>query len=142
MKTDKADGLSKIVIEMITTTSNEIVTNITNLVNRVVYDGKIPDDWNLSNIVKCFYGNENIVDHVIYCKFKLFIGLGKMLNNFWMVLSVIRWIFITCSSDLQLESEQLIQFSYFIKCTKKYLTRKHNIYFAFVDLAKAFDHSS
>lgn len=58
MKRDKSTGLSDIVIEMITTGGSEFITNITNLVNRVVYDGKIPKDWNLSNIVKCFQGKK------------------------------------------------------------------------------------
>ena len=41
-----------------------------------------------------------------------------MLNNFWMVLSVLRWILITCRSDLLLEGEELIKFLYFIKYKK------------------------
>ena len=82
MKTDKSTGLSEIVIEMVTTDGSEFITNITNLVNRVVYDGKTPSDWNLSNIVKCFQGKENAVDQGNYCKLKLLYWVMKNAGQF------------------------------------------------------------
>ena len=54
MKTGKAAGLSGIVIKMIKSTGKEIVKSIANLANRIIKEGVIASDWNLSYIISLY----------------------------------------------------------------------------------------
>ena len=48
MKTGKAAGPSGMMTEMIRSAGEEIIKSITNLTNRIIKEGHIPLDWNLS----------------------------------------------------------------------------------------------
>ena len=52
----KAAGPSGIVIEVINSAGKEIIKSITNLANRIIKEGRIPSDWNLSYIVSLYKG--------------------------------------------------------------------------------------
>ena len=54
MKTGKAAGPSGIVIEIIRSAGKEIINSITNLANRIIMEGCIPSDWNLSYIASLY----------------------------------------------------------------------------------------
>ena len=56
MKTGKAAGPSGIVIEMIRSAGKEIIKYITNLADRIIKEGCIPSDWNLSYIASLCKG--------------------------------------------------------------------------------------
>ena len=55
MKTGKAAGPSRIMIEMIRSAGKEIIKSITNLANRIIKEGNIPSDWNFLDIVSLVY---------------------------------------------------------------------------------------
>ena len=61
MKTGKAPGPSRIVIEMIRSAGKETIKSITNLANRIFKEGSIPSDWNLSYIVSLYKGKGDAV---------------------------------------------------------------------------------
>ena len=56
MKSGKAAGPSGIVIEMIRSAGEGIISSITQLANCIIYENKIPEDWNLSFIVSFYKG--------------------------------------------------------------------------------------
>ena len=53
MKVRKAAGPSGLNVEMILVGGNGIILAITHLVNYIVAEGKIPNDWSLLYIINC-----------------------------------------------------------------------------------------
>ena len=51
MKQGKAGGPSGVIVEMIKAGGREIVTAITELVNRIIHEENIPEDWKDSFII-------------------------------------------------------------------------------------------
>ena len=71
MKSGKAAGPSGIVIEMIRSAGEGIISSITQLANCIVYENKIPDDWNLSFIVSLYKGKGDSLSRGNYRGLKL-----------------------------------------------------------------------
>ena len=61
MKAGKAAGPSGVILEMILSARNEIISPITILVNHIISEGEIPIDWNLSYIINCFKGKNEAI---------------------------------------------------------------------------------
>jgi len=59
MKPGKAAGPSGVVEEMIKAGGDKVITVICNLVNSIIRENCIPDEWNLSHIVTCYKGKGN-----------------------------------------------------------------------------------
>ena len=134
MKTGKVAEPSGIVIEIIRSAGKEIIKSITNLANIIINEGRAPSDWHLSYIVslykrRCSLSRDN------YRGLKLLDQVMKIID------SVIR-------SQVDIDS---IQFGFipsrgtkdaiFIlrQLQQKHLGKHKPLYFAFVDLEKAFD---
>ena len=134
MKTGKVAEQSGIVIEMIRSAGKEIIKSITNLAKIIINEGRAPSDWHLSYIVslykrRCSLSRDN------YRGLKLLDQVMKTID------SVIR-------SQVDIDS---IQFGFipsrgtkdaiFIlrQLQQKHLGKHKPLYFAFVDLEKAFD---
>ena len=57
--TGKACGPSGIVIEMIKAGCDAMLDVITDLINLIIKEEQIPDDWDQSTIINCFKGKSN-----------------------------------------------------------------------------------
>ena len=98
---------------------------MTSLFNHKTYNSKVPDDWHLSYIINLFKGNGDGLSFGNYKGLKFQRSLIPSQGN--------KSLSITCSLvSCQVEVPLMLQ--------EKYLLMKKNIYFAFVDLEKAFDH--
>ena len=138
MKNGKPAGPSAVVSEMVKTTGEAGVDMITDLANQIIV-GVIPVEWELSTIVNCYKGKENSLERENYRKLKLTdqilkiaeriieeliqqqVGIDKMQFGFIPIFGTTNTTFIL---------RQL---------REKHLAKKKNLYFAFVDLEKAFD---
>ena len=139
MKTGKAAGPSGIVIEVIRSAGKEIMKAITNLANRIIKEGCIPSDWNLSYIVSSYkdkgdaLSRDNcrglklrdqvlkIIEKVLDSVIGLQVDIDSMQFGFMLGWGTTDTIFILC----QLQ--------------EKHLGKHKPLYSAFVDLEKAFD---
>ena len=139
MKAGKAAGPSGIVIEMIQAAGDDIIVLITNLINSIVREEKVPDDWNLSYIINCFKGKGDAMERGNFRGLKL---LDQVLKAIERVLeSIIR-------SQVNIDA---MQFGFmpgrgttdaiFIlrQLHEKHRGKQKDLFFAFVDLEKAFD---
>ena len=88
MKTGKAAGLSRIVIEMIRSAGKEIINSITNFANRIIKEGCIPSDWNFSYIVSLYKGKGDALSRDNYRGLKLLDQVMKIIER--VLYSVIR----------------------------------------------------
>ena len=139
MKTDKAAGPSGIVIDMIRSVGKEIIKSIINLANRMIKEGRIPSDWNLSYIVSLCKGKDDTLSRDNYKGLKLLDQVMKILERVHD--SVIRSPVDIDSMQFGFMSGQGTPDTIFIQCQlqEKHL-RKHKIlYFPFVDLEKVFN---
>ena len=139
MKTGKAAGPSGIVIEMIRSAGKEIIKSITNLADRIIKEGCIPSDWNLSYIVSLYKGKGDALSRHSYRGLKLLDQVMKIIER--VLDSVIR-------SQVDIDSMQFgfipgrgITDAIFIlrQLQEKHLGKHKPLYFAFVALEKAFD---
>ena len=139
MKQEKPGGPSEVIVEMIKAGGRETVTAISELVNQIIYEENIPEDWKNSFIINCYKGKRDATDRGNYK------GL-KTLENVMKVLEHVLESFICSQVDIN-----NMQFGFMAGCSttdaiyilqqmqEKHLIRKKKIYFAFVDLEKAFD---
>ena len=89
MKISKAAGPSGTVIEMIRSAGKEIIKSITKLANRIIKEGRLPSEWNLSYIVSLFKGKGDALSRDIYTGLKLLYQVLKILER--VLGSVIRY---------------------------------------------------
>ena len=81
MKQEKAEGPSGVLVEMIKTGGRETVTEISELVNLVIYKDNIPEDWKDSFIINCYKGKGNATDLGNYRGLKLLQHVMKVLER-------------------------------------------------------------
>ena len=138
IKTGKAGGPSGIVIEMIKSAGKEI-KSITNLANRIIKEGRIPSNWNLSYMVSLYKGKGDAFSRDNYRGLKMLDQVMKIIER--VLDSVIR-------SQVDIDRMQIgfmpgrgTSDAIFILCQLqvKHLGKHKPLYFAFVDLEKAFE---
>ena len=124
---------------MIKAGGREIVTAITELVNRIIHEENIPYDWKDSFIINCYKGKGDATARGNYRGLKLLDHVMKVLER--VLESLIH-------SQVDIDN---MQFGFMLgrsttdaiyilrQMQEKHLIRKKKIYFAFVDLEKAFD---
>jgi len=139
MKSGKAAGPSGIIVEMVRAAGPDIFEAIAHLVNCIIRDGKIQNDWNLSYIINCFKGKGDALDRGNYRGLKLLEQVMKIVER--VLDPVIR-------SQVDIDA---MQFGFmpgrgttdaiFIlrQLHEKFLGKQKDLFFAFVDLEKAFD---
>ena len=139
MKTGKAAGPSGIVIEMIRSAGKEIIKSITNLANRIIKEGCIPSDWNLSYIVSLYKGKGDALSRDNYR------GL-KLLDQVMMIIERVLDSMIRSQVDIDsmqfgfMSGRDTTDAIFIIRqLQEKHLGKHKPLYFAFVDLEKAFD---
>ena len=139
MKKGKAAGPSGIVAEMLQAAGDKGIEIVTNLANRIVQEGVIPKEWESSTIVNCYKGKGEAVERGNYRGLKLMDQVLKVVER--VIEKLIR-------AEISIDD---MQFGFmpgrgttdaiFIlrQLQEKYLGKKKKIFFAFVDLEKAFD---
>ena len=139
MGTDKAAGPSGIMIEMIKSAGKEIIESVRNLANRIIKEGCIPSDWNLSYIVSLYKGEGDALCRHNYRCLKLLDQVTKIIER--VLDSVIR-------SQVDINSMQFgfmpgrgtTDAIFFLhQLQEKHLGEHKPLYFTFVNLEKAFD---
>ena len=140
MKSGKAAGPSGTIIEMINAAGDDIIYCLTSLFNQIIYDVGVPNDWHLSYIINLFKGKGDALSCGNYRCLKLQEQVMKILEH---VLNTI------IQEQVSIDN---MQFGFmpgrgttdaiFIlrQLQEKHLQKKKNMYCAFVDLEKAFDH--
>ena len=139
MKTGKTAGPSGIVVEMIRSASKEIIKSMTNLANRIIKESCIPSDWNLSHIVSLYKGKGDALSRDNYRSLKLLEQVMKIIER--VLHSVIRSQVKIDSMQFGFMPGQGTTDAIFIlhQLQEKHLGKHKPLYFAFVDLEKAFD---
>ena len=139
MKKGKATGPSSVNVEMIVAGGDDIFLAITHLINCIIADNKIPDDWCLSYIISCYKGKGDALLRGNYRGLKL---LGQVMKVMEHILAAI----IRTQVDID-----AMQFGFmpgrgttdaifiFRQVHEKYLGKHKDLYLAFVDLEKTFD---
>ena len=139
MEKGKASGISGVVMEMFLASGDAGLERMTSLFNCILKEKRIPSEWDTSVIVNCFkykgeatgrrnYRGMKLLEHmmkmferIIEKEIRKVIDVGEMQFGFMLGKGTIDAIFIAC----QLQ--------------EKYLGKKKNLYFMFVDLEKAFN---
>ena len=60
MKKGKASGTSGVVLEMLLTSVDLGIDQMTNLFNQIIEENKAPEHWNTSVLVKCFKNKQDL----------------------------------------------------------------------------------
>ena len=81
MKEGKAGGPSGVIVEMIKAGGRETGTAITELVNLVIYEENIPEDWKESFIINFYKGKGDATDRGNYRRLKLPEHVMKVLER-------------------------------------------------------------
>ena len=139
MKNGKAAGPSGIVSEMVKAAGEVGIDMITNLVNQIIMEGCIPIDWELSTIVNCYKGKGDALDRGNYRGLKLTDQVLKVLER--IIEQLVRQQVDINGMQFGFMPGRGTTDAIFIlrQLQEKYLSRNKNLYFAFVDLEKAFD---
>ena len=139
IKNGKASGPSGVVTEMLKASSNICCELIADLTNSIVREDAMPCEWDDSFILSVFKGKGEAIDRGNY-------GSLKLTEH---VLNVVERIIEVITRDVV--NADGMQFGFtpgrgtidaiFIlrQIQEKYIGKNRNLYFAFVDLGKAFD---
>ena len=139
MKKGKAAGPSGITVEMILAAGDGILVAIAHLANRIIYESAIPEDWDLSYIINCFKDKGDALDRGNFRGLKLIDQVLKIVER--IIETLIRTRISIDSMQFGFMPGRGTTDAIFIlrQLHEKYLGKKKNIYFAFVDPEKAFD---
>ena len=140
MKPGKAAGPPGIIVEMIRAAGGGVIVCLTSLFNHIINRGRVPDYWHLSYIINLFKGKRGALSGGNYRGLKLQEHVMKILEH---ILNTIIWKQVSINNmQFGFMSGRGTTDAVFIlrQQRKKYLQKKKKLYFAFVDLKKAFDH--
>ena len=139
MKGGKAAGPSGIIIEMIKCAGDPFVNELKELFNKIVQEGVVPTGWHMSYIVNLFKGKGDALNCGNYRGLKLQEQAMKVLEH--IINAVIRDKVSIDEMQFGFMPGRSTTDAIFIlrQLQEKFLTKRKNLYFAFVDLEKAFD---
>ena len=139
MKKEKVAGPSGVVLETIISSKEHIVPHLTKLANCIIFEEKIPEDWNMSHIINCFKGKGDPLVMGNYRGLKLLEHVMKILELF--IGSIIRSRVNINEMQYGFMPGRGTMDTIFIlrQMHEKHLGKHKLLYFAFVDLEKAFD---
>ena len=115
------------------------IERMTNLFNRIVDEKELPAEWNTSVIVNCFKNKGEATERGNYRGLKL---LEHMMKVFERVIEqeIRRVVDINAMQFGFMPGKGTIDAIFIVRqLQEKYLEKKKKLYFAFVDLEKAFD---
>ena len=134
IKSGKATGPSRIIIEMTKAAGNAVIVCLTSFFNHITYIDRVPDDWNLSYIINLFKERGDALSCGNYRGLKLQEHVMKILEHIREQVSINNMQFGFMPGRGTTDAIFILR-----QLQEKYLQKKKNIYFAFVDLEKAFD---
>ena len=142
MKKGKATGPSGVNVEMLLAGGDDIILAITRLINCIIAENKIPDDWCLSYIINCYKGKGDVLLRGNYIGLKLLDQVMKVMEH--VLATIIRTQVDIDAMQFGFMPGRGTTDAIFILCQvhEKYLGKHKDLYFAFVDLEKAFDRVS
>ena len=133
IKSGKATAPSRIIIEMTKAAGNAVVC-LTSLFNHITYIDRVPDDWNLSYIINLFKETGDALSCGNYRGLKLQEHVMKILEHIREQVSINNMQFGFMPGRGTTDAIFILR-----QLQEKYLQKKKYIYFAFVDLEKAFN---
>ena len=139
MKCGKSSGPSGIIIEMMRAAGDSFLKELTTLLNRIVYEGTVPSDWNLSFIINLFKGKGDALSRGNYHGLKLQEQAMKVMEH--ILNAIIRDNVSIDEMQFGFMPGRSTTDAIFIlrQLQEKFLGKKKNLYLCFVDLEKAFD---
>ena len=139
MKKGKASGTSGVVSEMLLASGALGIVQMTNLFNQILRENQIPGDWNTSVIVNCFKNKGEATERGNYRGLKLLQHTMKVFER--VIEQKIRDIVDIDAMQFGFMRGKGTTDVIFIvrQLQERYLAQKKRLYFAFVDLEKAFD---
>ena len=139
LKTGKAAGPSGIVAEMLKGACESIAPRLTLLINKIIRNGKVPDEWNESYIINLFKGKGDTFECGNYRGLKLLDVLQKVLERI-LVIIIRKQISIDGMQFGFMPGRGTTDAIFILRqMQEKYVGKKRDLFFAFVDLEKAFD---
>ena len=139
MKIGKASGPSDVVTEMLKASSDVCSELIADLTNSIIHDNIMPSEWDDSFIISLFKGKCEALDRGNYRGLKLTEHVLKVVERIIEV--IIRDIVNIDEMQFGFMPGRGTTDAIFIlrQIQEKYINKNRNLYFAFVDLEKAFD---
>ena len=139
MKEGKATVPSGLNVEMILAGGDDIILAITHLINCIIAENKIPDDWCLSYIINCCKGKGDALLRENYRGLKLLDQVMKIMEHIFA--TIIRTQVDIDTMQFGFMPGRGTTDAIFIlrQVHERYLGKHKDLYFAFVDLEKAFD---
>ena len=139
MKSGKSAGPSGIVSEMLKVSCDIVAPKLTTLINLIIHEGRIPDEWNESYIISLYKGKGHSLECGNYRGLKLLEVLQKVLER--ILESLVREQISIDSMQFGFMPGRGTTDAIFIlrQLQEKSLGKKKDIFLAFVDLEKAFD---
>ena len=139
MKFGKAAGVSGLTAEMLKASGDIGVELVTNLLNSIVYEQRVPDDWLRSMIINVYKGKGDALERGNYRGIKLLDQVMKVMER---VLEGMIRDRVTIS-DMQfgfMPGRGTTDAIFLVRqLQEKYRAKKKELYYVFVDLEKAFD---
>ena len=71
MKFRKSPGPSNVIAEILKASPDQCSQLIVDLINAIIKEGKVPEEWNNNYIVTLFKGEDRALDRWNYCGLKL-----------------------------------------------------------------------
>ena len=135
----KTAGSSGVVAEMLQASIEVGISRMTDLFNGILDEYKIPENWNTSVILNCFKNKGKATDRENYRSLKLLEHLMKVFKK--VIEKAIRGQVSIDSMQFGFMPGRGTIDAIFIarQLQDRYLGNKKKLYFAFVDLEKAFD---
>ena len=139
MKKGKATGPSALNVEMIIADGDDIILAITHLINCIIAEKKIPDDWCLSYIINCYKGKGDALLRGNYRGLTVLNQVMKVMEH--ILATIIRTQVYINAMQFGFKPGRGATDAIFIlrQVHEKYLRKHKNFYFAFVNLEKAFN---
>ena len=139
MKKGKAPGPSGVVTEMLTASLDVCSATIADLSNSIIRDNTMPNEWNNSTIISLYKGKGEALERGNYRGLKLTEHVLKVLER--IIDSFIRDIVDIDDMQFGFMPGRGTTDAIFIvrQIQEAYIRKNRNLFFAFVDLEKAFD---
>ena len=139
MKSGKSAGPSGIVPEMLKASCESVVPKLTALINMVILEGKVPDEWNESFVISLYKGKGDSLECGNYRGLKLLEVLQKVLECILETLIREQISIVTMQFGFMPGRGTTDAIFILRQLQKKYFGKRKDLFFAFVDLEKAFD---
>ena len=139
MKDGKAAGVSGIVAELLKASGEAGLELFSKLFNNIIKEEKVPSDWEMSIIINCFKWEGDAVEHGNFRGLRLLDHLMKVFER--VIEKYIREAVNIDDMQFRFMPGKGTMDAIFITCMmpERFLAKKKDLYFTFVDLEKAFD---